>query len=317
MWSWDLRNPVAFQVNVFFSVLKILYKNFIGNIIVLSSFFWSHRTPPQTSQAWPMTTRHVAMPHYPVHPPKPPSLPDLYASYSHSLASPMTLAPTPCLLLPLLPNLVHSNRLPSYLLFTQALQPANFPLCSKPTSGQRLFGVALDCLLFPATAQWGKGIKKWTTLPVNLACLFIWQIFQGFWENVHLSHCVYSVAWLCLACELTFIGFLSIRVQCQSLLIPVHRADREAYPFHIQYNSPLWVIRGQNRKHGSRFEAQIWRCSDDFFFFFFISLLFSLPHQEVAMREWLTSALFPFRECSLFGHTIVLLFYCSPLIVPV
>lgn len=142
---------------------SVCLKKFIktyGKIIVLSNFFWSHRTPPQTSQTWPMTTRHVTMPLYPVHPPKQLSLPDLHASYSHSLPSPMTFASTPCLLLPLLPILVHSNRLPSYLLFTQALQPANFPLCSKPTSGQRLFGVALDCLLFPATAQREKGIKS-------------------------------------------------------------------------------------------------------------------------------------------------------------
>lgn len=43
---------------------------------------------------------------------------------------------------------------------------------------------------------------------------------------------------------------------------------------------------------------------------------FSLPHQEAALREWLTAALFPFREWLLFGCTIVFLFYCSPLVLP-
>ena len=66
--------------------------------------------------------------------------------FSLSLPSIMTFAPVPCLPLHPLPILAHSNPLPSYLLFTQALQSITFPLCSKPSFGQRLFGVTLDSL---------------------------------------------------------------------------------------------------------------------------------------------------------------------------
>ena len=148
----SFKNPFAFHV--FLGVLKKknAWKLMAASQFYPISFDLTELLPkPPKPDLWPpvMSPCHsipsILQNHFPS--------PDLHASHSHSLPSPMTFAPTPCLLLPLLPVLVHSNRLPSYLLFTQALQPANFPLCSKPTSGQRLFGVALDCLLFPATAQ--------------------------------------------------------------------------------------------------------------------------------------------------------------------
>lgn len=75
-WPWVVSKIHLPSTLMFFLVcLKKKCMKTYGSITVLSYFFWSNRTPPQTSQTWPMTTRHVTMPLYPVHPPKPLSLP--------------------------------------------------------------------------------------------------------------------------------------------------------------------------------------------------------------------------------------------------
>lgn len=98
---------------------------------------------------------------------------------SHSLPSLMTSTPIPCLPLLRLPILIHSNPLPSYLLFTQALRSTSFPLCSKPVSGQRVFGDALDCPLFPATAQAESLRSKWKVLETRFISAFDFLFSMG------------------------------------------------------------------------------------------------------------------------------------------
>lgn len=106
--------------------------------------FRAHSSPPQSSQLSPISPPHsVAM------------APLTYQPHA------LTLPPIPDDVLSLLlvflflhlPVLAHSNPLPSYLLFTKAPRAATFPLCSKPGSGQRLFGDTSLCPLFPATAK--------------------------------------------------------------------------------------------------------------------------------------------------------------------
>lgn len=94
-------------------------------------------------------------------------------------------------------------------------------------------------------------------LPVNL-------VFFKEFELADLSHHAYSVAQHCLACGLSFIGF--IKHQRPKPKSANSGAESRHTTLSILCKIALYdsfVVR--TGKHRSRFEAQIWRCSDDFF----------------------------------------------------
>lgn len=114
-------------------------------------------------------------------------------SYSYSPPSLMNFAFTPYLPFLLLPILLHSNPLSSYLLFRPHspvfLSAVNQLLDKDP-------GVTLYCPLFPATAQRKRGPKnKWHCCCIWFACACSRFCFKD------LSH-VYCIALHSFACGL-------------------------------------------------------------------------------------------------------------------
>lgn len=127
---------------------------------------------------------------------------------------------------------LHSNPLPSYLLFTQATQSASFPLCSKPSFGQRLFGVTHNSL--PTVPSYGTEIKNMNGISSKL-CLFV-HLTDYFSRTLSmLIDLVYTLLLniVKLVGSFSFV-LLSIRIQLQSLQSLVQRVGTEPYPLHIQ-----------------------------------------------------------------------------------
>lgn len=141
----------------------------------------------------PTGTHLVLLPRH--HPATPPPFPICMPPHtvSPSLSSLMTLA--------------HSNPLPSCLLFTQALQCTSFLLYSKPSFGQRLFGVTVDSL-HSVLSYWTerKQTEKWIGLPINEGFI---SAFSRSSARSFVPLCVF--AYDCLASGLMYMPWQALK----------------------------------------------------------------------------------------------------------